>query len=180
MTMNRRTLITRGVALLWAAPMRPRRASAAGPLLIEMKGSPRGETVWFVPSGLAVDPGATIRFVNRDPGNSHTATAYHPDILDRPRRIPDAAQPWDSGLLLPGEEYAITLGVPGVYDLYCQPHEHAGMVARIVVGRPGRDPGWQGPAAEAGDLPETALAAFPPVDVILAQEAVMPGPGETK
>ncbi|MCZ0964484.1 cupredoxin domain-containing protein [Paracoccus benzoatiresistens] len=176
--MNRRMLITWGVALLWAAQVRPRRATAAGPLMIEMKGSLRGEKVWFVPLGLAVDPGAMIRFVNRDAGNSHTATAYHPDILDRPQRIPNGAQPWDSDLLLPDEAFEITLTVPGVYDLYCQPHEHAGMVARIVVGRPGQDPGWQGPPAEAGDLPEAALAAFPPVDDILAQGAVMPGPGE--
>lgn len=179
MTMDRRALITGGAALLWAAAVRPRRSTAAEPVTIEMKGSPRGETVWFVPIGLAVSPGATLRFVNRDPGNSHTATAYHPAIMDRPQRIPGGAQPWDSGLLLPGEAYRITLSVPGVYDLYCQPHEHAGMVARIVVGRPGRDPDWQGPPADAGDLPEAALAAFPPVDAILAHGAVMPGRGET-
>ena len=163
--------------MVLAARVPPRPAMAAGPLLVEMKGSPRGEQVWFVPRGLAVAPGATIRFVNRDAGNSHTATAYHPAILDRPQRIPDAAQPWDSGLLLPGEEFEVTLTAPGAYDLYCQPHEHAGMVARIVVGRPDRDPGWQGPALDAGDLPEAALAGFPPIDVILKRGAVMRGKG---
>ncbi|WP_306752282.1 cupredoxin domain-containing protein [Paracoccus actinidiae] len=178
MIMDRRTLLTRGTALLGAVCLRSRHAIAAPSLMIEMKGSPRGEAVWFVPVGLAVSPGTTIRFVNRDPGNSHTATAYHPDILDRPRRIPEGADPWDSGLLLPGEEFEVTLLVPGVYDLYCQPHEHAGMVARIVVGRPGQDPGWQDPTAGPGDLPEVALAAFPPVHVILEQGSVMPGHGE--
>ncbi|QQO45333.1 MULTISPECIES: plastocyanin/azurin family copper-binding protein [unclassified Paracoccus (in: a-proteobacteria)] len=172
--MNRRKLIIGGAAMLLAAQVRPRLAIAAGPLPVEMKGTPRGEQVWFVPVGLAVTPGATIRFVNRDAGNSHTATAYHPDILDRPRRIPDAARPWDSDLLLPGEEFEVTLTAPGVYDLYCQPHEHAGMVARIVVGRPDRDPRWQGPALDAGDLPKAALAGFPPVGVILERGAVMP------
>lgn len=176
--MNRRMLITGGAALLGAASMRPRTTMAAPPLLIEMKGSPRGEMVWFVPLGLAVAPGATVRFVNRDPGNSHTATAYHPDILDRPQRIPDRARPWDSGLLLPDQAFEITLTVPGVHDLYCQPHEHAGMVARIVVGRPGQDPGWQDPAAGPGDLPEAALAAFPPIHAILEQGTVMPRRGE--
>jgi plastocyanin len=175
MTMDRRTLVTGGAALLWAASARPRCATAAEPLMIEMKGSPRGEMVWFMPYGLAVAPGSTIRFVNRDPGNSHTATAYHPDILDRPRRIPARAMPWDSGLLLPGETFEVTLSVPGVYDLYCQPHEHAGMVARIVVGRPGQELGWQDPTAGPGDLPEVALAAFPPVHAILEQGSVMPG-----
>ncbi|WP_254368290.1 plastocyanin/azurin family copper-binding protein [Paracoccus sp. Z118] len=163
--------------MLLAVQARPRRAIAAGPLLVEMKGSPRGEQVWFAPVGLAVAPGETIRFVNRDAGNSHTATAYHPDILDRQRRIPDAAEPWDSGLLLPGEQFEVTLTAPGVYDLYCQPHEHAGMVARIVVGRPESGPGWQGPAQDAGDLPEAALAGFPPVDAILARGSVMPEKG---
>ena len=163
--------------MLLAAQAPPRRAVAVRPLMIERKGSPRGERVACVPLGLAAAPGATIRFVTRDAGNSHTATAYHPDILDRPRRIPDAAKPWDSGLLLPDEEFEVTLTAPGVYDLYCQPHEHAGMVARIVVGRPDRDPGWQGPAADASDLPEAALAAFPPVDVILERGAVMPQDG---
>lgn len=48
------------------------------------------------------------------------------------------------------------------------------MVARIVVGRPDRDPRWQGPALDAGDLPKAALAGFPPVGVILEGGAVMP------
>lgn len=178
MTMDRRTLVTGGAALLWAASAPHRRATAAQPLMIEMKGSPRGEMVWFVPIGLAVSPGATICFVNRDAGNSHTATAYHPDILDRPRRIPARATPWDSGLLLPGEAFEVTFTVPGVYDLYCQPHEHAGMVARIVVGRPGQDPDWQDLTAGPGDLPEAALAAFPPVHAILEHGTVMPDGGE--
>lgn len=172
--MDRRQLITRGAALLWAAHARPHLVLAAGPVLVGMTGSPRGDRVGFAPAGLAVSPGATIRFLNRDPGNSHTATTYHPDILDRPRRIPDAARPWDSGLLLPGEAFEITLTAPGVYDLYCQPHEHAGMVARIVVGRPHREPGWQGPASDPGDLPEAALAALLPVETILARGAVTP------
>lgn len=176
--MNRRTLILQGAAMLLAAQAPPRIARGAQAFMIEMKGSPRGERVAFVPVGLAVATGASIRFVNRDRGNSHTATAYHPDILDRPQRIPKAARPWDSGLLLPGEEFEITLTVPGVHDLYCQPHEHAGMVARIVVGRRDHDPGWQGPASDTGDLPEAASAAFPTVDAILEYGAVLPDSGD--
>ncbi|WP_090844407.1 cupredoxin domain-containing protein [Paracoccus alkenifer] len=176
MTMNRRTLIIRGAAVLLAARARPASAQAA-PVLIEMKGSPRGERVAFVPSGVGVAPGTVVRFVNRDAGNSHTATTYHPDILDRPQRIPDAAQPWDSDLLLPEDAFEVTLTVPGVYDFYCVPHEHAGMVGRIVVGTPD-DTGWQGPATDPGDLPDAALAAFAAVDVILAQGAVLPPGGD--
>lgn len=132
-----------------------------------MSGTSRGEHVWFRPQGLAVSPGTTLRFVNRDPGNSHTATAYHPDLFDRPRRIPEGATPWDSGFLLPDETFEVTLEEPGVYDYYCLPHEMAGMVGRIVVGEPG-DAGWEDEAADRGDLPEAALAAFPPIEDILA------------
>ena len=173
MILRRRSVLAGGAALLLAAPVLSRRARAAGPHLIEMRGTPRGERVWFAPIGLAVAPGATVRFVNRDPGNSHTATAYHPDILDRPLRIPPGAKPWDSGLLLPDQAFAVTLTVPGVYDLYCQPHEAAGMVARIIVGTPADD-GWHEAVADDGDLPAPALAAFPPVATILQSGALMP------
>lgn len=168
----------RQVLMLWggalAALAAPAVLRAAGPAVIEMKGTARGEHVWFAPMGLAVGAGTVIRFINRDPGNSHTATAYHPDILDRQRRIPAGAAPWDSGFLLPGQHFDVLLETPGVHDFHCQPHELAGMVGRIVVGRPGRDAGWQGPAADSDDLPEAAMAGFPSVEAILAQGAIMP------
>lgn len=140
----------------------------AGPVaIIEMRGTARGEKVWFAPRGLAVAPGTAIRFVNRDPANSHTATAYHPAILDRVRRIPMAAAPWDSDFLLPGEGFEVTLTATGVYDFYCQPHEPMGMVGRIVVGTP-ETRGWQGPSADSADISPESLAALPAVEAILA------------
>ncbi|MCV2890443.1 plastocyanin/azurin family copper-binding protein [Ruegeria aquimaris] len=146
----------------------PRAVSAGRVEIIEMKGTARGEHVWFAPIGLAVEPGTALRFINRDPGNSHTATAYHPDIFSRHRRIPAKAAPWDSDFLLPDGSFEVTLTVPGVYDYYCVPHEMAGMVGRIVVGQPGTR-GWEGPAGDSGDLEPEALAGFPSVEDILAQ-----------
>jgi plastocyanin len=163
---TRRHVLTRGGGGL-AALAAPRLVRAAVTETIEMRGTARGERVWFAPQGLAVGRGTTLRFVNRDKGNSHTATAYHPDLFGRPLRLPPGAAPWDSGLLLPDERFEVTLDQPGVYDYYCQPHEMAGMVGRIVVGRPG-DPGWEDASTDAGDLPEAALAAFPDVGAILA------------
>jgi plastocyanin len=125
-----------------------------------MRGRKDGSKVWFDPIGIRADPGVVIRWTNRDPGNAHTATAYHPNIGVRQRRIPEAALPWDSGYLLPGDSYSTTLTVAGVYDYYCLPHEHAGMVGRIVVGDPA------GFMAETPDghepPPDIALARFPP------------------
>ncbi len=149
------------------------RVNAAPTETIEMRGTARGERIWFSPRGLAVAPGATIRFVNRDPGNSHTSTAYHPVILDRKRRIPEAAHPWDSDFLLPDEGFEITLTVPGVYDYYCQPHEMAGMVGRIVVGQPD-DPEWEGPSSDAEDMMPEVLATLPTVEEILRHRRIDP------
>jgi plastocyanin len=165
MMLTRRTALAFGGGLL-ATLAAPRLLQASSPITVEMRGTARGEHVWFAPYGLAIAPGNTVRFVNRDPGNSHTATAYHPANLDRPRRIPQGAEPWDSGYLLPGETFEVTLTVPGVYDYYCQPHEFGGMVGRMVVGSPdGRD--WQLASEEQGDIPPEALAVFPPVEAIL-------------
>ena len=166
---RRRFLVLGGGGFAALSARHPVRAAAV--LTIGMEGTPRGEHVWFRPAGLAVAPGTTLRFVNEDRSNSHTASAYHPSILDRQQRIPDAAAPFDSGYLLPGESFEVTLTAPGVYDYFCQPHEHAGMVGRIVVGRPG-DAGWQEAAGPSDDLPEVALAAFPPVEEILEKGRV--------
>jgi plastocyanin len=137
---------------------------AAAAVDIRMQGRPDGSEVWFDPIGLHLEPGQSVRWTNGDPGNSHTTTAYHPSILGRPRRIPDEAQPWNSDYLLPDQSFTVTFSVPGVYDYYCQPHEHAGMVGRIVVGRPPPN-GWtDAPAGDGeGDLPKAARDAFPSV-----------------
>lgn len=164
---SRRMILTFGGGALATLTMSAR-TWASSVEVIKMRGTPRGERVWFAPRGLAVAPGTTLRFVNRDPANSHTATAYHPAILDRKRRIPAGAEPWDSDFLLPGDRFDITLPVPGVYDFYCQPHEMAGMVGRIVVGHPG-DPGWSGPSDDTTDVTPEVLAALPPVEEILAK-----------
>lgn len=169
MPTRRQMLVIGGGGL--AALASSRGVFAAGLVEIRMRGTARGEKVWFSPVGLQIDAGTILRFINEDAGNSHTATAYHPDIFDRSLRIPERATPWDSDFLLPGESYEVQLTVPGVYDYYCLPHEPAGMVGRIIVGKPG-DPGWQGPATGAGDLPEAALAGFPDVDTILSTSRV--------
>ncbi|WP_323764110.1 cupredoxin domain-containing protein [Marinovum sp.] len=162
---DRRQILAMGGGL--CGGLLTQRALAAAPVeVIEMRGTARGERIWFAPRGLAVATDTVLRFVNRDPGNSHTATAYHPGLFDRARRIPAAASPWDSDFLLPGASFDVTLTVPGVYDFYCIPHEMAAMVGRIVVGAPD-DPGWEGTAGPSKDVSQAVLAALPPVNEIL-------------
>lgn len=126
-------------------------AAGESQVVIKMQGTPRGERVWFDPKGIAVDPGTTITFVNQDPGNSHTVTAYHPEYFDRVRRMPKAAKPFGSGHLLPNQKFSLTLTIPGVYDYYCVPHEMAAMVGRIVVGTP-EMVDWDSSALRAGGV----------------------------
>ena len=139
---------------------------------IRMRSDIRGERVWFDPVGLLVDPGTTVRFVVE--ANVHTTTAYHPANGHRGRRIPVGARPWDSGYLVnPGDAWEVTLTVPGVYDYFCLPHEQAGMVGRIVVGRPPF-----GPDAVPEDdpaIPEAARRTLPDVERILRDRVVRAG-----
>jgi plastocyanin len=170
---SRRHILRIGGGLL-AGLAWPRLPWASEPVEIRMQGNTDGSHVWFDPVGLRVEPGQTIRWINLDPGNSHTATAYHPKNFERPQRIPEGAEPWDSDYLLPNESFSVTLTVEGVYDFYCVPHEHAGMVGRIIVGQPGRSPAASVSAQAAGGepLPEIALQAFPSIDEIMRRGVV--------
>lgn len=147
-----------------------------------MRSDPLGGKVWFDPVGVFAEPGTTIRWVVKE--NVHTTTAYHPKNGRHSLRIPEGAAPWDSGFLVhPGDHFAVTLTVPGVYDFFCMPHEAAGMVGRIIVGNA------TGPGAESFDyftgkpeardwlpVPAAARAVFPPLDRILQQRVVHRNP----
>ncbi len=172
MSLTRRLVLGGGGGFLAAVLLRPAIVLAADTVDITMSGNADGSLVWFDPIGVHVQPGQTLRWTNRDAGNSHTATAYHPGLWERPLRIPEAATPWDSDYLLPDESFTVTLTVPGVYDYYCVPHEHAGMVGRIVVGEPAADFAFPPPGAGLEPLPEIALGAFPAVADILAKGVV--------
>lgn len=169
--MVRRRVLAAGGGFVAALALAPAAAGADDPVEIAMAGRSDGSHVWFDPVGLLVAPGQTIRWINGDAGNAHTATAYHPANGGRPRRIPEAAPAWDSGYLLPGEAFAVTLTAVGVYDYYCAPHEPAGMVGRIVVGAP-EPPGWTDGAAADDGVPAAALAAFPSVNEIMLERIV--------
>ncbi len=94
--------------------------------------------LWYYdPVGLYLNPGQTVRWICTKFGA--TVTAFHPDNDDRELRIPERAQPFDSGLL--GDDvnntFEWTFEVEGTYDYFSRNHEVLGLVGRIVVGRPG-------------------------------------------
>ena len=170
MIATRRKILGIGGGILAALSLPLRPAGADGVVEIRMQGRPDGSQVWFDPIGIRIAAGQTLRWINLDPGNAHTSTAYAPVTLSRPRRIPAAAEPWSSDYLLPNETFAVTLTERGVYDYCCLPHEHAGMVGRIVVDAP-QPEGWLA-AADDGGLPKAALRAFPSVEAIMRDRIV--------
>ena len=71
--------------------------------------TPTDRIVWFDPVGLLIQPGQTVRWTNKDAGNSHTATAYHPANDGHPLRIPAGAEALEFRLSIAG---SILLGRP--------------------------------------------------------------------
>lgn len=145
---------------------------------ILMRSDPTGADVWFDPIGILIQPGQTVRW--RIEAGVHTTTAYHPRNSNHSLRIPKDATPWDSGYLVnPGDYFEVTFPIEGVYDYYCTPHEMAGMVGRIVVGKPvgpGTLPfdyfkGRPG-AATWETVPEAAQKEFPSVKQIMQEKII--------
>lgn len=162
--LSRREAMRIGGLLLAALPFSRASGEDRGVVDIAMRGNDDGSAVWFDPVGVLVRPGQTVRWTNKDPGNSHTSTAYHPDNDGHPLRIPSRARPWNSDYLLPDEAFDAVFDAPGVYDYFCIPHEHSGMVGRIVVAESGALV-----AAPPTGSPIEGIEAdpFPPVDDIL-------------
>jgi plastocyanin len=168
-----------GLALAGFAAGLAGRPALAGPVVeIRMRSGDGGAHVGFDPVGLLVDPGTTVRWIVE--ADVHTTTAYHPANDAHPLRIPEAAKPWNSDYLVnPGDAFEVRLNVEGVYDYFCAPHELAGMVGRIIVGRPA-GPGslpfdyFKGDPAAAGwaSVPPAARLAFPSVEEIMQERSV--------
>jgi len=108
----------------------------------------------FTPAVVWLEQGGTVTWVNA--GGSHSVTAYHPDN-DRPQRVPDGTDAFDSGTLSAGQEFERTFETPGVYNYFCTPHEGLGMVGLVIVdgaqGGPGTtDPSDLGSSAASQNL----------------------------
>ncbi|MFW6078497.1 MAG: cupredoxin domain-containing protein, partial [Gemmatimonadota bacterium] len=131
----------------------------------------RGGRFRFDPEGLWIEPGRTLRWLNM--GDFHTATSYHPDNADLiggdlPRRVPEGAESWHSGMLGldVGSRFEHRFRVAGVDDYSCQPHYGFGMVGRVVVGEAGDGPGTR----PLEGVPDAAHESMPSVERIMSPE----------
>lgn len=144
--MNRRRFLTGSVSLVsslvvinWRwEPLSAQRA-ILDPGGLQIGINSRYETgQWFYePMGLFIEPGQTVKWTANNWGA--TITAFHPSNDNHELRIPEKAEPFDSGILgdLYNRSFEHTFSVPGTYDYYAKHHEVLGLMGRIVVGQPG-------------------------------------------
>ncbi len=170
----------RAALALLALPLIPfARARERRVATVRMVMSADGSEVYFDPIGLRIQPGDIVRWIQIR--GYHSSTAYHPANGDHELRIPEAAESWDSDVLLAqypakGSTFEHLFSVPGVYDYFCKPHEAAGMVGRLVVGEPVSGPGTKpfgyAPERHWKPVPLAAQRQFPPVERIMAEGSV--------
>jgi plastocyanin len=91
----------------------------------------------YHPAGLRVAPGDVVLYSARTP--DHAVAAYH-EGHGRQNRVPDGVPPLSSPLVPVGGYWLYRFETPGVYDLYCPPHQTFGMVERVVVTADGSVP----------------------------------------
>lgn len=125
----------------------PVSASQADTVLVKVLGT--HSDARFEPAVIRIQPGDVIRFEVVE--GLHTVTAYHPDNR-RPRRMPENAQSFDSGLLSKGQSWWLTIDELGVYDYFCLPHERLGHAGRILAGDVNSAPDYPN-----GRIPEPVL-----------------------
>jgi plastocyanin len=91
------------------------------------------EDLRFVPDTVRIRVGERVHWMNTS-ALPHTVTA-HPDRVRDPGQVelPEGAEPFDSGIVLPGEGFVHRFERAGTYRYVCTPHDLAGMVGVVVV-----------------------------------------------
>ena len=121
----------------------------------------------FDPEVVWLEAGGTVTFVNES--GTHSATAYA-EANDKPNRIPEGAQAFDSGILTEqGAEFTHTFETEGVYDYFCLPHEALGMIGTVVVGSPSPE-GQPGLAPPQDSLPGDAGAKIEELNAAVREQ----------
>lgn len=85
----------------------------------------------FHKAGLYVEPGDIVKWEFVFP--EHMVAAYHPR-MGRQQRVPENTPSFGSPVMSQGDFWLYQFNTPGVYDMFCPPHEEYGMAMRVVVG----------------------------------------------
>ena len=82
---------------------------------------------------ITIPAGATIEWQNSST-TAHTVTDDPTKAQNKSdAALPTGAEPWDSGMINPGQSFRHTFTVPGQYSYFYIPHEALGMVGKVVV-----------------------------------------------
>jgi plastocyanin len=83
----------------------------------------------FEPATITIKSGETINFKN-NAGFPHNIVFDEDEV---PSGVDADAISRNDLLNAPGETYSVKLTTPGTYSIYCEPHQGAGMVGKIIV-----------------------------------------------
>jgi plastocyanin len=87
----------------------------------------------FDPDRAVIEAGQTVLW-NNTSDLAHTVTADPAKAKNKEDcNLPAGANPFDSGIIRPGQTYFQTFTVPGTYKYFCIPHETMGMIGQIIV-----------------------------------------------
>jgi plastocyanin len=87
----------------------------------------------FDPPSVAVLVGSVVEWVNVS-AHPHTATGDPAKAKDQKSVfLPERADPWDTGDIMPARSYARVFDVPGFYIYFCKHDEGDGMIGRLIV-----------------------------------------------
>ncbi len=89
--------------------------------------------VHYSPATLTIPRGAAVTWLNK--------SYYSQSVTCDPSRaggngitnLPTGAQPWDSGLLYPGQRFSRTFDTPGTYVYFSQPRLSPNTVGTLIV-----------------------------------------------
>ncbi len=89
--------------------------------------------ILYSPANLTVPRGSTVTWLNKS-YYSQSATCDPAKAGDGGiTNLPAGTQPWDSGLLYPGQRFTKTFDAPGTYIYFSLPRLSAGTVGTIIV-----------------------------------------------
>lgn len=118
-----------GAAALAAHSVRPASAATVGDTVMVQA----TDRLTFEPDSVVIHVGDVVKWRNAGMVQ-HTVTADPVEAtIDGTVHLPDAAEPFNSGLLAEGETFTYRFVTPGRYGYFCVPHEGAGMAGTVVV-----------------------------------------------
>ena len=116
----RRVMTLAAFAVLMSASM-----ALAAEVEVKMLNKGAEGLMVFEPALVKIEPGDTVKFVATD--KSHNAETIK-------GMLPAGAAPFAGKM---NEDIVVTFDKPGAYGVKCMPHYAMGMVALVVVGKPG-------------------------------------------